>query len=116
MFETNDRTVSDLTGFIKIRNLDSGKYSFEVKLIGYKDTTISDVVVEPDNDLNLKLFLLKCEYHILGHPKICPECGMRDKVVPILYGVASKKMIKKEKKGFAYLGGNRTGYDPVYHC
>jgi hypothetical protein len=116
MLKTNDMTVSDTSGFFEIRNLDSGKYSFGIKLIGYKDTTINNVVVEPGKDLNLKFFLSECEYHILGHPKTCPICGMTDEVVPILYGVATKKMIKKEKKGVAFIGGARTGCDPVYYC
>ena len=116
MFETNYMTVSDTSGFFEIKNLVSGKYSFGIKLTGYKDTTINNIVVEPGNDLNLKFFLSECEYHILGHPETCPICGMIDEVVPILYGVATKKMIKKERKGVALIGGERTGCDPVYYC
>lgn len=116
MFETNDMTISDTNGFFTIINLESGKYSFGVKLIGYKDTTISNVVVEPDLNVELNIFLSECKYHILGHPKTCPICGLTDNVVPILYGVATKKMIKKEKKGLVLLGGARTGCDPVYYC
>lgn len=116
MFETNDMTVSDTNGFFKVNNLETGKYSFGVKLIGYKDTTISNVVVEPDLNPELNIFLSECKYHILGHPKTCPICGKTDNVVPILYGVATKKMIKKEKKGLALLGGDRTGCDPLYYC
>ena len=117
MFETNDMTVSDTNGFFKVSNLESGKYSFGVKLIGYKDTTISNVVVvEPDLNLELNIFLSECKYHILGHPKTRPICGKTDNVVPILYGIATKKMIKKEKKGLALLGGDRTGCDPLYYC
>ncbi len=116
MFETNEMTVSDTSGFFEIRNLNSGEYSFGIKLIGYKDTTVNNVVVEPGKDLILKFFLSECEYHILGHPTTCPICGKTDEVVPILYGVATKKMIKKEKKGLAFIGGARTGCDPVYYC
>lgn len=116
MRETNDMTTSNVNGFFEIRNLISGRYSFGIKSMGFKDTTINNIVVEPGKDLNLKFFLSECEYHILGHPNTCSICGMNNEVVPILYGVASKKMIKKEKKGLAFIGGSRTGCDPVYYC
>ena len=41
---------------------------------------------------------------------------MTDEVVPIVYGAPTKKMIRKEKKGKAFLGGEKTGCDPVYYC
>lgn len=38
-------------------------------------------------------------------PKICPECGQKDEVVPIAYGLPGEKMIKDVEDGKIVLGG-----------
>lgn len=115
-YEANNFTTTDKNGYFEICYLKPGNYSLGITLIGYKDTTISNLVLLPGDSVNLTCYLPICQYHILGKSNICPVCGKSDMVVPILYGVATKKMIKKAKKGNAYLGGLRTGCDPTFFC
>ena len=116
MFEVNKTVMADKNGHFEVCGLNPGVYSFGVKFIGYKDTTILNINVKGDQTPKLVIYLSECKFHILGHSDICPICSSKDMVVPILYGIASKKMNKSAKKGKAYLGGTRTGCDPIWYC
>jgi hypothetical protein len=116
MFTVNKSLYTDRNGFFEICDLEPGEYSFGIALIGYKDTTITSLKISLNEIISLKIYLSTCRFDILGKSNICPKCGRDDMVIPILYEVASMKMIKRVKKGTAYLGGHRTGCDPTYFC
>lgn len=116
MNEVNKTLTANNNGYFEICDLEPGEYSFGITLIGYKDTTLSSLKVAVERPVNIKIYLSTCNFHVLGKTNICPKCGHDDKVVPILYEVASKKMIKWANKGTVYLGGHRTGCDPTYFC
>lgn len=42
-------TITDQTGFFKIKNIDFGKYKIEITFIGYKTKSMLDVAIRPDN-------------------------------------------------------------------
>ncbi|MCK5169234.1 MAG: TonB-dependent receptor [Bacteroidales bacterium] len=42
-------TITDQTGFFKIKNVDFGMYSIEITFIGYKTKLLHDVAIRPDN-------------------------------------------------------------------
>ena len=42
-------TITDETGFFKIKNVDFGKYNVEITFIGYKTKFLYDVLIKPDN-------------------------------------------------------------------
>ena len=47
-------TITDQTGFFKLKGIDSGEYEVSIIFIGYNIKTISKVLVIPnDNQLNL---------------------------------------------------------------
>ena len=51
----------------------------------------------------------------LGYEPKCPECG--NKLVKIVYGFPSNKVIKEADKKNIYLGGCEINDDnPKYHC
>ncbi len=114
--EINSIITTDKNGYFEICDLKPGNYSFGITLIGYKETTISNLIVSSGASVNVKCYLSECHYHILGRSNICPVCCSSDMVIPILWETASKKMIRKSKKGTAYLGGHRTGCDPEFFC
>jgi hypothetical protein len=115
-FVDNKIISTDENGFFEICDLKPGNYTFGITLMGYKDTTISNMSLTYGKSVYLTLYLSECPYHILGKNNICPVCEKSDMVVPILYETVSKRMIKSAKKGNAYLGGHRTGCDPTFYC
>lgn len=44
-------TITDDTGFFKIKDVDFGKYKIEITFIGYKTKTLHDVAIRPDNKI-----------------------------------------------------------------
>ncbi len=44
-------TITDETGFFKIKDVDFGKYKIEITFIGYKTKTLHDVAIRPDNKI-----------------------------------------------------------------
>ena len=42
-------TITDATGFFKIKNIDFGRYKVEITFIGYKTKFLDDVLIKPDN-------------------------------------------------------------------
>jgi len=114
--EVNMIITTDKNGYFEICDLKPGNYTFGITLIGYKDTTISNLNVPSGKSVSINCYLSECHYHILGKNNICPVCQKSDMVIPILYETASKKMIKLARKGKAYLGGHRTGCDPTFYC
>jgi hypothetical protein len=116
MHEVNKTLTTSNKGYFEICGLKPGEYSLGITLIGYKDTTISSLKVEADSSVHIEIYLSTCYFHVFGKTNICPKCGRDDMVVPILYEMATKKMIKRARKGIVYLGGHRTGCDPTYYC
>ncbi len=116
MSEVNVTVISNENGYFEVCNLKPGDYSLGVMYLGFKDTTISKINLKANQTAKLVIYLSECKFHTLGHSDICPICGKKDQVVRILYGTASTKMIKNARKGKVYLGGSKSGCDPVYYC
>lgn len=120
LFSKTDRkfvlvAISDTLGEFKIKNIPIGFYDLEFSLIGFKTYTLSDVKIYSDSTtfLNIKF---PCPYGKLKSKKECP-LGHNDEIVNIVYGMSSKKMLKKAEKGKIHLGGCIiTGCDPSRYC
>nr|MDA3952132.1 carboxypeptidase-like regulatory domain-containing protein [Bacteroidales bacterium] len=44
-------TITDETGFFKIKDMDFGMYQVKISFIGYKSKTIDKVMIRPDNNV-----------------------------------------------------------------
>ena len=53
-------TITDQTGFFKIKDVDFGKYKIEITFIGYKTKSLLDVAIRPD-DKNVDLGQINLE-------------------------------------------------------
>ncbi len=53
-------TITDETGFFKIKNVDFGKYKIEITFIGYKTKSLLDVAIRPD-DKNIDIGQINLE-------------------------------------------------------
>jgi hypothetical protein len=116
MNEVNTTIISDNSGYFEVCDLKPRKYSFGIAIIGYKDTSINKVQVISDLSNHLTIYLSECGYDLPEKSNVCPICGKSDMVIPILYEVATNKMLKRSKQGTVYLGGHRTGCDATFYC
>ncbi len=113
---TQIRTHTDTNGNFKIDSLADGVYDIYIKYIGYKDTTIQKIKIFENAEINLRINFPP-PYVYKGVSKRCPKCGRKNNVIPIVYGLPSSGMQKKERDGKVRLGGCKmTGCDPTWYC
>jgi hypothetical protein len=94
---TNYGIYSDTNGNFKIDRIAPGVYDIKIRYIGYKDTTLHNIKILSDSEIILKInFPPPCFYN--GTGKRCPKCKRKNKVIPIVYGLPSSGMLKKERK------------------
>jgi outer membrane cobalamin receptor len=53
-------TITDMTGFFKLKNVEFGMYNIDITFIGYKTKTIENIAIKP-NDKNIDLGSIKVE-------------------------------------------------------
>jgi hypothetical protein len=118
---TKTVTQSNLDGDFELNNIPIGNY--ELKIITVvpftglrQDSLLVPVKVNSDTIINLSIdFPPPCFYK--KENTICPICHKKDKVVPIVYGLPRKKIMKKAKKGKLKLGGcMASDCDPYWYC
>lgn len=53
----------------------------------------------------------------IGHEKICPVCKKQDQVIPIIYGLPNKRLLRDARKGRVKLGGCEISENaPKWYC
>lgn len=108
-------TVSDSIGKFQIKNIPSGVYDLKFSQIGFNEYTLSDVKISPDSTTFLDI-RFPCPFGEVKSKKECP-LGHKDEIMKIVYGLPSKKTLKKAEKGKIKLGGCIvTGCDPIWYC
>lgn len=105
-----DKVRTDFDGKYSFKNVPIGIYSIRVSDSGLREETVENVTVEA------KVKILNFTYPKLcvSTKKICPK-GHRNNIIPIAYGLPSKKMIKKAENKKVKLGGC-TPYCEKWHC
>jgi len=116
LVDTKKGTTSDIYGNFNIDSIPVGTYSLKVAFYGYEEKTLTEIKINRDTILTIKLELAPlCEYDEHSKNKTCPICGKRDKVVPIEYGLPIGEIDKKNKH--VYYGGCKiTNCDPNWYC
>lgn len=96
--------TSDMDGFFLLKPLSPGVYDIEIKSWMGTDT-IKGIQVYADSTIILgEIKHPDCtKYRPFG--KICPKCKKGNKVIPVVNGLAGKKMIRKVKRGKVKEGG-----------
>ncbi len=111
-------TVPDSTGLFKLNNINEGVYDLEIRQIGYRDFVSYRLRISNDTITNIAIaYPPPCVFiYAKGQRPICIG-GHTDKIIPIVYGLPTKKTMKKAEKGLIHLGGCIvTNCDPHYYC
>jgi hypothetical protein len=109
--------ITDSTGTFVVKSIPVGTYSIDIEAIGYRTETVTNVIVSSDTLLHTISFPGPCKYIYANNVQIkCTE-GHTDYIVPIVYGMPGRKLLKEAKAKKLYLGGcETTGCDPKYYC
>jgi hypothetical protein len=107
MFETQTNFAGDYI----IENIPIGNYDFKVSSFGYPDKIIYSFPIQTYvKALNLKYPDCK------QAEKICPKNSL-DKIIPIVYGLPDRKLMRKAGNGKVRLGGCiYTNCSPHWYC
>lgn len=115
-----DRTYANEQGYFQFESIPIGVYSISVKQIGYRTISVDEVRVLEGSIVKMTIQFphpLPCPYSYSSDFQ--PRCirGHTDNIIPMVYGLPSKRMLKKAKKGKIHLSGcNVSGCDPKFHC
>jgi hypothetical protein len=93
-------TQTDQNGNFILKNLENKSYEFKLSAIGYEDYIFKEFYFSGHDRVFEFTFPNPCP----KSKKICPE-NHSNKLIPIVYGLPSDKMIKDAKKGKIILGG-----------
>lgn len=108
-------TISDEQGKFEFKDVSEGNYELNFSFIGYPQHLITNVDIKSDSTIILKV-AYPCPQGNSKSEKICPY-GHKNDIVPILFGLPSLRMMRKEKRGKVYLGGCIvTECDPSWYC
>jgi hypothetical protein len=106
-------TTTDGNGDYKVENIKAGLYSLSIQHLGFKERVIKDVSITADE---IRQFDINHPGPCTESLKICPK-GHTDGLIPIIYGLPGKKLMKKAHKGQIRLGGCIvTDCDPKWYC
>jgi hypothetical protein len=105
------QTQTDINGNFILKNVDFGNYEFKLSYVGYPDLHIKEFYFQTENRI-FEFTFPDCKKSV----RKCPK-NHSDRLIPIVYGFPSEKMMKASKKGKIILGGCVvTGCDPKWHC
>jgi len=110
-------TQTDIDGNYQLLDLKPGRYDLIVQYLGYGKDTIKNIVLEKNSDLRIDLGLPSGPCHEKTDSKNCPIDGVSKNVIPIVYGLPGKRLMRKMKNGKVKLGGCEvTGCEPNWYC
>lgn len=111
-------TVPDTAGFFKLKNINKGIYSLKIRYTGKRDLVSNNLQIFSDTTICLNLsYPPPCGFVYRKWQK--PKCikGHTNHIIPIVYGLPTKKTMLKAKKGLVHLAGcTMTDCDPHYYC
>lgn len=115
-----DRTYANEQGYFQFQSIPTGVYSTSIKQIGYRTISVDDVRVIEDYIVKMTIQFphpLPCPYNYSNDFQ--PRCirGHTDNIIPIVYGLPGKRLMKKASKGKIHLSGcNVSDCDPKFYC
>jgi hypothetical protein len=123
---TRIRDIKDSTFVTKTnRNLEflltlkeKGEYYVRLKHVAYNDTSfIVNMRGDSSTILTINYPNKICQYDLARNIKICPITTHRDKIIPISYGLPTRRIFRIAKRNRVYLGGCViTDCDPTWYC
>jgi hypothetical protein len=106
-------TITDNTGCF-IFNLPVGYHNIEISVLGYTTKYINVNVVKDSTIFLQVTFLDSCSYYLKhNHDTVCPVCGRKNKVIPIVYGLPIGELARES---YYYAGCVVTDCDPMWFC
>lgn len=103
-------TQTDFDGKYSFKNIPDGIYSISISGSGMRKETIENIVVENQTKIVDSTYPKPC----VSSKKVCPK-GHRNNIIPIAYGLPTKKTMKKADHKKVKLGGC-TPYCEKWHC
>jgi hypothetical protein len=104
--------VTDVNGNYQIKDIPFGTYNIKLSQIGFRDKLISNVEINSYQKNMDFVFPSPCR----TMSRECPS-GHSDEIIPIVYGLPGKRLLKKAERGAVKLGGCViTDCDPKWHC
>lgn len=93
-------TGTDIDGNYSIEKIPFGTYYITFNSLGNKEKIVVNFKIEEETKIFNFLYPDIC----IASEKVCPK-GHDDKLIPIVYGLPGKKLLKKAEKGKVKLGG-----------
>lgn len=110
-----ENTITDINGKFEIKNIKEGAYKLKFYLLPYHQAFDTIVNIYNDSIISIKINY-PCPNGLSKSIKVCP-LGHKNKIIPITYGLHSKRTIKKAEKGKIKLGGCIvTECNPKWYC
>jgi len=103
-------TQTDFDGKYSFKEIPFGIYSIKISGSGMREETAENISV----DTQQKVYDFTYPKPCIANKKICPK-NHNDKIIPITYGLPTKKTMKKAENGKVKLGGC-TPYCEKWHC
>ena len=107
---------TDLDGYYRIDSLQPGYHNLNIICVGVPIIRKENVLIEIDSTtiMNIGIPEGDCDS---SKSNVCPIGNHTDSVIPIVYGLPGKKLMRKAEKGKIKLGGCLiTGCDPKWYC
>lgn len=104
-------TQTDFDGKYSFKNLTHGIYSIRISVLGMREETVENVVLENKIKVINSTYPKPCADN---SKKVCPK-GHKSSIIPIVYGLPTKKTMEKAEKKKVKLGGC-TPYCEKWHC
>ena len=108
---------TDSAGHFRVASIAPGTYDVEIQAFGFRTKTVRGVDVTVSSGPLVLDFPGPCTFLYSGNQR--PACvgGHTNHLLPIVYGLPSKKAMARAKAGKIHLGGCLiTGCDPRYYC
>ena len=103
-------TQTDFDGKYSFKNIPSGTYSLEISGAGMKKETVENIEINTQHIIINYIYPNLC----VTNKKVCPK-GHNDNIIPIVYGIPTKRMIKKAENKKVILGGCALHCEK-WHC
>jgi hypothetical protein len=109
-------TNSKLEFYLTLK--EKGEYYVSLHHIAYYDTSfIITVTGEPFTNLSINYPTKSCQYNLTRNTKVCPIMMHKDKIVPISYGLPTRRTFRIANRSKVYLGGCViTDCDRNWYC
>ena len=111
-------TIPAKSGEFSIKEVPKGIYSLVMRQIGFRDAFTDNIVVSDGKTTELNLnYPPPCEFVYGKNAEVKCIGGHTDNIIPIVYGLPTKRTMNRAKKGLVRLAGCIVSEcDPQYYC